>query len=366
MGYVSKVDIHNFRCLSKLQASFVPGINLLYGDNGTGKSSILEALAFVSRGSGGVPQFRDALGPGGSQWRISAVVSPRAGYAGRIHRVAFADGKKTQWIEGQPASNRELAHSLPLASLTPLNQSVVNDGPTARLRWLDWCMFHVEPSFLAVWRAYRRALKQRNAVLRGSNTDRDALAQWSDLVASKGEALAVLRDQWFPLFFRRYVEELDIFFEDTNWTVEQYRGWEQGRPLQAVLRETLSGDLRAGFSRTGPHKADWNVCRNGIHARRRISRGEEKLCSIALLVALAESMNDAIGEFPVLLLDDIEAELSISTRNTVIDRLGTLGAQCILTAHDRLPELKDDAEAAMFHVEHGPAGAAGARGKIIG
>lgn len=355
MAYVADVDVHNFRSLTKAQLTFSPGMNLLFGDNGAGKSSLLEAVSIVSRGGGSVPHLREVLGPDGDRWRVTATSREIGRVSARIQQVVFSEGKKTQTIDDRPVSNRELALALPLVSLTPLNQTVVNEGASARLRWLDWCMFHVEHDFMEAWQNYRRTLKQRNAALR-MGVDRSSMEGWSKLLVTHGDALAALRKKWFPDFSRQFTDELSAFLPDSEWVADFYPGWEGGKSLREALKQSLAGDLRMGSTRYGPHRADWNARRNGETVKRKISRGEEKLCAIALLLAVAKIVRDVVGHLPVLLLDDIEAEFASNTRKKVVDRLDSLGAQCIMTAHERLLELEGKTGVRMFHVEHGCVG----------
>lgn len=352
MSVVSRIEIHNLRALTEVALELDPGLSFLYGDNGAGKTSFAEALLFASRGCGAAPRLREVLGPAASSWRVTTQIRDGTGAVARIHRLAFSAGMRVQEINGTKATNVELARSLPLAELSPAQHAMMNAPSHARLRWMDWCAFHVEPAFYPLWLEFRRCLKQRNAVLRRAG-GRHALGAWTARLAEAGERLDAARRRsvlgWVPLL----VEELDLLEGCGDWGVEFKPGWDAARSLAERLEQDTEGDLRLGTTRHGPHRADIRIERNGKTARRHVSRGEEKLGAIALLVAVTRRIHAFLESWPVLVFDDLPSELSLQAQGRVLGRLRALGAQAFVTGHEAPRPDEGGRVDALFHVEQG-------------
>ncbi|HEX7381907.1 MAG TPA: DNA replication and repair protein RecF [Nevskiaceae bacterium] len=352
MSLVSRIEAYNLRALANVVVEPGPRVSFFYGDNGAGKTSLAEALLFASRGCGAAPRLREVMGPAASSWRVTAEVRDARDGIARIHRLAFSEGQRVQEINGRRATNVELARSLPLGELSPPQHAMINAPSGARLRWINWCAFHVEPTFYPLWLDFRRCLKQRNAVLR-KNVPGPTLRAWTHRLAAAGERLNTVRwrsvVEWVPLLR----EELETLQAGDDWSVEFRPGWDAGRPLDEQLDQDIDADLRLGTTRHGPHRADIRIGRNGRAARRHVSRGEEKLGAIALLLAVSRRIQVSLGSWPVLVFDDLSAELSRTARLRVLARLAAIGAQVFVTGHEKPERGSINDATSVFHVEHG-------------
>jgi DNA replication and repair protein RecF len=229
---------------------------------------------------------------------------------------------------------------------------LVQSGPGLRRQFLDRGVFHVEHGFLPEWQRYQRALRQRNAALKGRGPTR----AWDTELARHGERLDGLRDDYLsalgPPFKSACRELLDRDDVDLGYR----RGWPEGRTLADVLEEGAATDRRQGFTGRGAHRCDFRLTVGGREVRDRVSRGQQKLLLCALQLAQAELQQTRTGSAGLLLIDDLPAELDAAHRARLIDALHALGSQVFVTATDvALLEhaLGGDPAPKVFHVEHG-------------
>ena len=178
---LSTFQCTDFRCLESVTLEFSPTHNLVYGGNASGKTSILEAIAYLGRAR----SFRGA----GTRQLVrhgaeNLVVFGKTETRGRQMPLGIRNGRHGLEVhmDGEKSSSAaQLAEALPLQVIDPDVHDLVAGGPERRRRYLDWIAFHVEPSYLERWRRFRRALKQRNAALREGRQVR-ALEGWDDWV----------------------------------------------------------------------------------------------------------------------------------------------------------------------------------------
>jgi len=233
----------------------------------------------------------------------------------------------------------ELARVLPVVAVHPDSHELVAGAPSARRRLLDQGLFHVEPSFHPTWQRYRRALAQRNAVLRAGGAERE-LAAWEPELAEAGARMDALR--------RSYVADL-------NAVVRQRLPALLGEAVDLVLhyRPGWSGeetDFGAALGRARGRDREQST----RDSRQRVSRGQQKLLVYLLRLGQAEQLARATGEGCVLLLDDLAAELDSGYRRRVLELALDVGAQIFVTALE--PEvIPRDAigSLSVFHVEQG-------------
>ena len=340
----------NFRCLENAELSLSSNFNLIYGANASGKTSLLEALAYLGRGK----SFRGAstatlIQHGHEEFvlfgqvdslartRSLGVRNSRAGLEVRV------DGDS----EGGAAA---LAEALPLQVIDPEVHNLVAGGPEQRRRFLDWVAFHVEQDHLLAWRRFRRALKQRNAALR-AKSGRATIHSWNaefvalsaELDVSRRRALDVALESLMD--FGRELLRVELGFE-------YQQGWARDKSLEQALEEGLERDLQLGSTQHGPHRADLKISYDEKQARKLVSRGQQKLLASAMILAATETAQTALERPLLLLLDDPAAELDVESLERLMAAVARLGCQVVATSLE--PGVLDTpAGTAMFHVEHG-------------
>jgi DNA replication and repair protein RecF len=334
-----------------------PGINLITGDNGAGKTSLLEALHLMAYGRSFRGRVRDGLVRTGAEavevfveWQEQASTRPRR--AGLRHSGHSWQGR----LDGEPVNQLgELCAALAVVSFEPGSHALITGSGEPRRRYLDWGLFHVEQDFLALWRRYSRALKQRNALLK-TGVGGAQLDVWDHEIALSGEPLTLRRLQYLEQLqpaLQRVAAELVPSLGAASLDFQP--GWRRHElPLADALLLARDRDRAAGYTSVGPHRADWRVEYAGNPHRETLSRGQAKLTALSCLLAQAEDYAARRGEWPVIALDDLASELDRGHQRRVLGRLRDSGAQVFVTGTETPPAFEDlTLESTWFHVEQG-------------
>lgn len=352
---VLRLRARNFRLLATLDIALHPRLNLVIGDNAAGKTTLLETLYAASHGRPVSGIYGDALGPAASGWSVQVQGRVQDDMPATEIEVAFHNRRHSQRIDQQDCGRADLARQLPLALLNPKSHALIGEGPAQRRRYLDWGMFHVEHQFIDVWRRYRRALRQRNVVLRTGGGS-DLLRPWTEEVAISGELLHEIRQRQLRQIEAPIRDMLSWLVGGGSWSIGLDAGWDMTQGLAERLRQTETSDRRLGATQNGPHRAELRIHRDGDDARRRISRGEEKLTAAAMLLVQAAHVSRTIGRQVMLMVDDFTSELGLGAQERLLEALTASGSQVFITSLAMNEILRKTGDVAMFHVEHGVVG----------
>jgi DNA replication and repair protein RecF len=340
----------NFRCLAAVEIELDPGANLFVGPNASGKTSLLEAAFFLGRGRSFRSRRRDSLIRHGQ---------PEFLLAGRTHGAPApialgvrAGREVTEWrLGGAPAGGiADLAEQFPAQVIDPEVHKLLEEGPGRRRRFLDWGVFHVEPTFLDNWRRYHQALRQRNAALKQERGDPD-LAAWEQELAPSGEELARQRDRYLARLSGP-LERIGLALLDRPIGLVHGAGWDRDKGLLETLGEGRARDRRYRATQAGPHRGDVTIHVGGRPAKDEVSRGQQKLVAAALMLAQLEIQEQQRPGRSALLLDDPAAELDRQNLARLMAIVRGLPAQLWVTSlRPEIPGLP--AGARVFHVEQG-------------
>ena len=342
------MTVEDLRCLQRAELALDPQRNLIWGSNGSGKTSLLEAIFLLGRGR----SFRTR-----NSERLIRHGQPRLTVFGRTDgmppqavgvQVAKAGGTTARINGATAGSLTELSQSFPVQVIDPGVHKLVEEGGFRRRRWMDWAVFHVEHGFADLWVRYTRAVKQRNAALRHQPAQ---AAAWDPEVARLGELIAEARRgmlEQMQAGWRESVAALSGLEVDLHYS----RGWSQDVPLAQGLIDSRSRDQARGLTHSGPHRADVLVRLNGRPAREVLSRGQQKLVAIAMTLAQIRLLQERTSTTPTLLLDDPAAELDGPHLQKFIEEVSRLRCQLVLTSLQAQSDLFGRPER-VFHVEQG-------------
>ena len=349
---LDRLGIEDFRCVASAELDLDGRCNLISGANGSGKTSVLEAVFVLGRGR----SFRTARAEtlvrhGTDAFQLTGRVTGGAGARPLGFRFS-GDGIEARFA-GRPVGGlAELASILPVQAIDPEVHRLIDGGPGERRRFLDWGVFHVEPRFVEHWRRFQRALRQRNAALRAGQAE-SVVRAWDPELIEAGQVVARFRED--------YVQRLAPFVAATaqrllgeTLELSLSQGWSAERGLAEAIVASWGRDRERGLTHTGPHRADVAVRFRGAAARERVSRGQQKLAAAALL--LGQIACDAEQGSPVaaLLVDDPAAELDAGNLERLLEVIVGLPAQLFVTALDPSnPALQLLPRGHAFHVEHG-------------
>lgn len=357
---VTRLEASNLRRFEHLALEPGPALNLLIGDNGAGKTTILEALHLMAYGRSFRGRVRDGLVRSGAA-ALEVFVEWEEGDDALPHRKAGLRHSGQAWegrLDGAPVTQlSQLCAALEVVSVEPGSHALVEGGGDPRRRFLDWGLFHVEPEFIPVWRRYHRALKQRNALLKAGGSDAQ-LDSWDRELAEAGEPFARYR--------QAYVERLEPQFQPMlarlapslgAGTLKYLPGWRQADlSLADALLLSRSRDRAAGHTTQGPHRADWRAELEISPNGEPLSRGQGKLLALCCLMTQAQTHALAAhGRWPVVVFDDLASELDHHHQARVVQALYESGAQVFISG-TRPPAGMDPGrtgEGCVFHVEHG-------------
>jgi len=359
---LSRLQLSDFRNYGTAEVDLSPSLNVILGDNGSGKTSLLEAIYFI--GSGG-RSFR-----GGRLSRLvrdgaeAATLYAEVLAAEELHRLGVRrtpGGIDAIKLDGQtPKALSEVAALLPVLALHPTSVELVFGSSQLRRRFMDWGMFHVEHQFMPVWRAGSAALKQRNALLRTGRPSQRELGFWNQQLAQTSDRIEGLRRSYLAALQRGLDEALVVLAPELKIRLRLQTGLQKDESYGQALDRLQTDDLRRGFSQAGFHRSDIRIESHGVVARDRLSRGQAKLVAYGMVLAQLPLISQA-GKVCTLLVDDLAAELDEEHRNQLLGYLATTGHQTLITALD-MPQwaaiVNDNnalqaVESKMFHVEHG-------------
>jgi len=351
---ITRLHIRNLRCIADAEIALKPGVNVIVGDNGAGKTSLLEAVHLMGYGRSFRGRVRDGLiRTGQDALEIFLAMQARSGRqqrAGLRHAGARWEGM----LDGQPvAALGNLCAAIKAITFEPGSHALISGGGEARRRFLDWGLFYVEPGFFPTWRRYARTLKQRNALLkRGGGTAQ--LDSWDIELAETGELLDHYRQRYSERL-QQCLPALAAQLAPSLGTPSLHYapGWRRDElPLADALLLARERDTHHGYTSIGPHRGDWRGVFSKINEGEAFSRGQAKLAALCCLLAQATDLAaQHEGEWPIILLDDLASELDATHRTRVLDCLRAGHAQVIVSGTD-IPDGLDD-HAALFHVEHG-------------
>ena len=342
---INRLEAEGVRCLGSTVWCPEAGVNVVVGENGAGKTSLLEAIALLCTGKalrrGG---SRGAITQGQERLRVTGTFGEGL-EAGQL--VYERTRSQRAWrLNGETIKSATTVYEyVPVMVFNPETHYAVLQDANARRSGLYWTMFHVEPLFLETWRRYHRLLNQRNAALRAH----DVTYQMFD--PGLIQTGVVLAQMW-----QRTVEALCPVFSALSERLglavvvntRARLGWEGGSFLEA-LEASRANDERLGYTQAGPHRADIffemdqrAIQETGSHGQQKVVISAWRLAGVTLVAAT--------GRAPLVLLDDLAAELDRRRRAAFYETLVELKLQAFVTAMEPEPL---PSPVAMFHVEHG-------------
>ncbi|MDH4108932.1 MAG: DNA replication/repair protein RecF [Gammaproteobacteria bacterium] len=340
----------DFRCLAAVELDIDPSYNLVYGQNASGKTSLLEALSYMGRGK----SFRGAsvqnLVRHGAREFVLFGRTVNAGVSRHIGVRNGPAGLETSVDGVHDGGAAALAEALPLQVIDPDIHDLVAGGPEQRRRFLDWATFHVEHGYLDAWRRFRRALKQRNAALR-QGAGAAELGGWDREFVATALVVDAARRRAFDLLLPCLAEAAaDLLGAEVAFDYRQ--GWASEEDLATALVGAQGRDRQQGSSQVGPQRADIRLVFDERQARKMVSRGQQKLLACAMVLGATELVQGELERKLLLLLDDPAAELDDRSLARLMARVARLESQVIATALQPQANLFP-APPRMFHVEQG-------------
>jgi len=347
-----QLQITDIRSIASATMRPQPGLNLITGANGSGKTSVLEALYIVTHGRSF--RYRDPtplIRAGAETYRV---VAQFKSHLGTMHTLGIERARNDMQarLDSKPLSRRsDILNLLPVLCLDSDVQTLITGGPELRRHFLDAGLFHTEPHYLACLQHYHRALEQGNAALKQASAD---LIEWEVILHTQAERL----DQWRA----HYLDQLSPLVQgyqqewqsDTELTLHYQRGWAPDLSLRDALAKARDTDRKMKYTSVGPHRADIAIRSQQVKGAKRLSRGQLKMAAAALYFAQARLFQIQQRKDSLLLFDDLAAELDQQNKAYLLKAVPDLFPQSFITALDTsdisscYPDVTD-----VFHMEQG-------------
>lgn len=351
---LTRLLIRDFRNIANAELIPAPGFNFLVGANGSGKTSVLEAIYALGHGRA----FRSSQ-PGRviRHEQAEFVLHGRVLADNRERTVGLSKGRQGESkirIDGSDGHKASaLAHLLPMQLITPEGFTLINGGPKYRRAFLDWGCFHSDPTFFSAWSKLKRLLRQRNAALRQVKCYAE-IRPWDQELVPLARKVSDCRAIYADALLDNMLETCTQFLPECVLNFSFQCGWDSQSDYAQLLEQQFERDKVLAYTSLGPHKADFRIRANGVPVEDGLSRGQLKLLMCALRLAQGEFLTCQSGRCCLYLIDDFASELDVERRKLLAQRLKDTGAQVFVSAVD--VEQIDDSmmeKGRMFHVEQG-------------
>lgn len=250
-------------------------------------------------------------------------------------------------------STAEIAELIPLQLMTPHGFHLIETGPDLKRKYLDWGVFHVEHHFIEYWRNFKKALKQRNALLKSFRAPNEEIKLWDIELANAAVPITEMRQAFSMLLFPIVEAVAEDLIGIKGIKLKFMPGWETEKKYLALLEENQKTDKHSGFTQLGPHRADIKIEINRNSAQEVLSRGQQKLLVCAMSIAQGIVLKNKTGKQCIYLIDDIVSELDECNRKKALALLATLGMQVFASCIDKESLESLGLPYTLFHVEHG-------------
>lgn len=347
---LTHLNIHHVRNISSATLTLHPRYNVFHGENGSGKTSALEAIYLLGTGRSFCTHDISALI---RHKEPALTVFARTNTDESVSIQKSLSHPMQVKLNQQPCRrSSELAHFLPCQAFYQDIFQIIDEGPAVRRGLLDWGLFHVKQSYHDLWKNYRRVIKQRNALLR-QKANQQHFIPWNKMLVELSTELDQMRSEYF-LAWSAAFQTLLSQLTDTPCSIHYYKGWDKKgtkKELSVILNEQFESDLHAQYTHSGAHQADIFFDSAALKAKQILSRGQQKIILIALKLAQAQLLSKPC----VYLFDDIAAELDAKHLQRFIDCLNKIQGQFFLTAIDPtyLRHSLNDDEVCFFLMEKG-------------
>ncbi|OOZ41280.1 DNA replication/repair protein RecF [Solemya elarraichensis gill symbiont] len=345
------LTIKDFRNIESFELKLSPGFNQITGPNGAGKTSILEAIYVLSRGrSFRSSDVRHQIRRQQPFFEITARTEDS-----KLIGMRKSSSQVVARFNQQPVTRlSDIAEHLPVFAITPNSHQLLEGVPDIRRRFLDWGLFHVEHSYWKQIQLYNRILKQRNAALKMRD---NSARHWDQQLTESAAIITSMRDSFIEKINQQFQTVVEQLMGEKKVRLAYAPGWDSKcLLLTEALNDKLSLDQERGFTSVGPHRCELKISINNRSIKDTLSRGQQKVVAIALIVAQVVYISSVTQKRPVLLIDDIPSELDSKHLQSLVAFLDDVNAQKIITSVHPIKEL-EEYTSTLFHVEHGSLGA---------
>jgi len=331
---LERLALRDFRNLTPLHIEPGPQFNVIHGDNGAGKSNLLESIEYL----GSLKSFRSAkktdlirLGSEGAE-----IHGKLAGdLAARVFRVhLYGKSGRRLTIDGKrPRSISQWREAIQTVIFHPGHLQLTAGGPEGRRAYMDDILCKIDGAYDASLAEYQKAVRSRNRLLKREEIDRRSVRAFDEILATRGELIGQARAQLVEALFPSVQSAFSQMIGDELPMSLSYRPRVEPRAevIRSQLEKAFSKDRTRGFTADGPHADDLDFKVRDVQARHHASQGQHRIAALSLKIAELHCLSAATGAVPILLLDDVSSELDRGRNRKLFELLTVLGGQVFLT-----------------------------------
>lgn len=332
---IKRLLIQNFRNIAFLDLSPSPSFNVIYGANGTGKTSFLEAISYLGFGrSFRTSKYQSLIKDEDPFFSISAdLLRDEDSFTDEVGVIRYRQKSQNSVISVNTTRSSRIIDLIDKTSVQVIHPQGINlvlEGPELRRNYLDWGIYYTLPEYKKIWSDYKRLLNSRNALLRDKQ-DLSYLEFIDNPLSELSENISELRENYLESLLPILSEKLSLFLPDFSFEFSYSKGWEKGISLSSVLALNIEKDRNLGYTFYGCHRADLKIKTNNFPASELLSRGQLKLLVCAMRLAQGELLKQQANKRCIYLIDDISSELDERSRSILLQDLRKSDNQVFIT-----------------------------------
>jgi DNA replication and repair protein RecF len=304
-------------------------VNNLVGDNGSGKTSFLEALYLMCTGVSFLTKATETIANHTTKQFVVEGIQAGTKDSNKI-LVSYKQHKKTHFLNNKKTTQGKMFLKHPICLVDAFVNRVVSGTPENRRRTIDRALFHVEQEYLMEHRAYARCLKQRNKALKDRQTTKQVGA-WDESLSIHGEKITRMREKHI-LEITASFEEMSHLFLGKEAKIEFKRGWKGGSLFEALKRNTEK-DRALKRTSCGPQRDDFTIGVGGKRAQTHISHGQEKMLSLSYIFSQKTTIEKQTNKNTIILFDETDSNLDAAATYKVVEYLKNVNNQILTATH---------------------------------
>ncbi len=348
--HLEKLTIRNYRNHANTEIELIPGVNIITGKNGEGKTNILEAIFYLASGRSHLgSRDNELIQWGASCFSIQGEVAKKSGKT--KYDIQYAEnGKKRIRINRKDIHRlSELIGQFFVVMFSPESLRIIQGSPQERRKYIDFAASQSSPSYFHHLHLYHRILTQRNELLKKNDNSKEyqsTLSVWNDQLIEAGseviqrrvEFLMTMEDEIIPIHqhISGQKEELQIAYHSSIGDVGDFNRIEIQQLFAEKLKKVRDLERIRGFTLTGPHRDDLRIFINGNDVQKFGSQGQQRTAALSLKLGEVNLLTNQTGEKPILLLDDVMSELDDERRGFLLDEVKN-SSQTIITSTNLNP-----------------------------
>ena len=353
---IKSVELKNFRNYEHEKVEFSSGLNVLEGKNAQGKTNLVEAVFLCAIGkSPRVNRDKDLIKWNENVSKITINFIKNSGNK-KIELYLFANQNKAIKINGMPIKKMgELMGEFNAIYFSPDELKLVKESPDERRRFMDIDLSQFNKNYFYALNKYNKILFQRNKLLKSYNNEtiKETLSIWNDQLSEQGSYIILERLKLIEKL-KVYASAAHKYLTNNAENMELEYVGKTGKTKEEIKKLLLTDyensfekDLNLGYTTVGPHRDDIKIVVNNIDIRHFGSQGQQRSAALSLKLAELEVFKSNVGEYPILLLDDVLSELDENRRKKLLDKISNF--QTILTC----TEFNEKISAKKFNIENG-------------